>query len=163
MRVLRRVRRVALSGKGAPSLGRLMSSHVWDPTAASISRIGGALSVGDTPFRQADEALVTARLNRRTALWDRIFRRRLRRGPMTPGLRGAEPVWINKQADAARARDALRVREMFSKDGEERTRGLRRDSRAFEQSQKDEDCWSPGWETGGWKLGKGKAKWARQA
>ena len=44
--------------------------------------------------------------------------------------KGGEPVWINKQADMARARDALRYHEMVAKEAEKRAGEVQETARA---------------------------------
>ncbi len=163
IRVLRRVRRVALSGnsgKGSNSLRRLMSTQIWDSSISSLSQGADPIYLHDKPARESTEILAAASSRRKAAFWDRLFRRNARRG-----VKGAEPVWINKQADAARARDALRFQE---NEADERTRQLRdmqrsgwKDMREMETAWKDgSDSWGPNWESGALRW-RAKAKWAR--
>ncbi len=160
MRVLRRVRRVALSGNEKPSLNRLMASRMSEPFA-SLQYNRDSLSLQDKLVREAVE-IQTVLGRRRAAFWDWIFRQKVRR--VAP--RGAEPVWINKQADAARARDALRSQEYEAEDRAKETRETLKlgwkDPRVLEKAWKEEtDCWGPSWESGALKW-RSKAKWARE-
>ena len=158
LRVLRRVRRVALSGKGPPSLGRLMSSQIWDSSIVQLSQGPDPLSLRGRSKEDAGDILAMASEKRKTAFWDRIFRRKARRVP-----KGVEPVWINQAADAARARDALRaqqVEQRMAQLQEMRKPGLK-DVKALERAwQEEADCWGSNWDPGSLRW-KAKTKWAR--
>ncbi|CAD6578699.1 MAG: magnesium ion transporter [Tremellales sp. Tagirdzhanova-0007] len=155
LKVFRRVRRVALSGNDTPSIGRLMSSQLRDPSAASHSSDADPLILRDKPFL---ESAGTPASRRKTAFWDRMFRRKARRASI-----GAEPVWINKQADSARARDA---QQSYEHDAAHRTNQLQdvrwsglKDMQTLQRAWRGgSDHWGPGWEAGAHKM-RAKAKW----
>lgn len=135
-----------------------MSSQVLDSSIASLSQGGDPLGLRDKPVSETANILASGAARRKAAFWDRIFRRKVRRVP-----KGAEPVCINKAADAARARDALRSRDH---EIDERARQLQsvrgsgwKDTQALEKAWQDgADCWGPNWEAGGLKW-KAKARW----
>jgi len=150
MRILRRVRRVALSDHGARSLRQVMAERMWNKragqTAAAVTRI-------DTPRPRSSKSMFL-----------RIFRRQTPRpldhhqqpwglsGLTTSSGSGSlerlddEPVWINKEADDARARDAARHQEMAARakaEWEERFGHLRGSGySALEEAWREtENCW----------------------
>ena len=157
LRILRRVRRVALSGSEMTPLRRLMSSQAWDAALASLPH--GA------PTELAPVSVSKSRTG--SMLWNRLFQRRV----LAERYRGrfpSEPVWINKQADVARARDAYRFQEMIAKEGRDHHRGNKhsgyKDFKALEAAWKgDGDCFGPSsWDSAwGGKTGKG-SRWAKQ-
>ena len=72
----------------------------------------------------------------------------------------SEPVWINEQADRARARDALRFEMLkLQEEGEDGAIG------GNEPWNEWEKHWKGGkadWDSGPWKWGRGKPKWAKE-
>ena len=154
LRVFRRVRRVALSGNDTPSMGRLMSSELREMTVPSLSQ-------GADPLFLHDKLLLETAgtpSRKKIAFWDRVFRRKSRRATM-----GAEPVWINKQADNARARDAHRS---YEHDAAQRASSLQdvrwsglKDVQTLHRAWRGgTDHWGPSWDPGAHKL-RTKAKW----
>ena len=143
MRIMRRVRRVALSGRDSSPLRSLMTSQSWDAAIASLSR-GPAPHIL-IPHRPRTAGGLLARL------FASLFRRR------RPVLRGHkdEPLWINKNADLARARDASRTQEM-GRDGPEKPGDLRLLEKACKEAGDWESTWANKW-------GKsGKSKWVKE-
>jgi magnesium transporter len=72
---------------------------------------------------------------------------------------GPEPVWINKHADMARARDAMRYREHLAE-----RMALVGDGKGGDGGAGGREWWKE-WKQGGWDSGKwakGKTKWARE-
>lgn len=139
-RILRKVRRVALSGRAPASLRMLAipmrqgSPIAWSP----VSPITG---------RQVSPRAQMSLLRRPTLL-DRIFRRKAwRHASRIQTSDPRDPVWINEKADQARARDAFMAgwtgKATPSGDREEVPKGWR----GF-----DED----------WKSSRFKAKWAKE-
>ena len=114
MRSMRRIRRIALSDTGQSSLNRLMTSQAWDEALASQPHGPSTIVSGPPPKTTMTNAAILSRLFRRRVLQAR------------EGLKGGEPVWINKQADMARARDALRYHEMAAKEAERRAEKYRK-------------------------------------
>lgn len=133
-RILRKVRRVALSGRAAPSL-RLLAIPMRRPSPTSWTP-----STRRLLSRPAGLQIV------QPSIFDRIFRRRATRNLeaiQTSDPR--DPVWINEKADQARARDAFMAGwtgKSPSKDYEEVRKALK---------EFDED----------WKAGPCKTRWAK--
>lgn len=94
-RILRKVRRVALSGRAPPSLRIL----------AVPMRHGGM----PIPTSNRKAPRVARASPRRPGAWARLFgfRRDTRRFEAIDTSDPHDPIWINKQADQARARDAF--------------------------------------------------------
>ena len=87
-----------------------MTSQAWDQALASLAH-GPPIVPGPPPKVTMTNA----------ALWSRFFRRRVVQA--REKLRGAEPVWINKRADLARARDAWRAHELAAKEAHRLAKG----------------------------------------
>ncbi|WVR05459.1 hypothetical protein IAU60_002475 [Kwoniella sp. DSM 27419] len=75
-RTLRRVRRVALSGKGPSTLSRVMTSKRWDSSVAQFSQ-------GFDPALVDKKAEMAKR-----AIWDKLFWRRMRSSPPSGDIGG---------------------------------------------------------------------------
>lgn len=74
---------------------------------------------------------------------------------MTKGKKD-EPLWINKNADLARARDASRAQEM-GREGQDKGSG---DLRVLEKAWKETADWESTWAN---KWGRaGKSKWVKE-
>ncbi|ORY24946.1 hypothetical protein BCR39DRAFT_545311 [Naematelia encephala] len=148
VRILRRVRRVALSGNRPPSLSRLMRSRIWDSSVAQIAAISDPSVPLSIPRSHLFHADFWNSKNRRN-WWDKIFRR--------PGAGyDVEPVWINKQADQARARDAFRFQQMSEREQKAAERRLKHEQKGFEDFQR---AWKDDW-SGSWKWEK-RGKWLK--
>ena len=134
-RILRKVRRVALSGRATPSIRLLAvpmpqaSSTRWKPSARRLVARPSKITV------------------HRPSLFDRIFRRRaVRNLEAIQTSDPRDPIWINEKADQARARDAFMAGwtgKTPSKDYDEVRMALK---------DFDED----------WKAGATKTSWARE-
>jgi len=140
MKIMRRVRRVALSGRDSTPLRSIMTPEAWDTTMASLAR--------------GPHTRHTAPVRSRTPLG--ILRMILRRRPWPERGRGRrdEPVWINKNADMARSRDAWSTQEMSEKKAT--------DTRAVEKAWKESAGWEAGWANKWGKSGGHKSKWAKE-
>ncbi|KAL7424187.1 magnesium ion transporter [Cryptotrichosporon argae] len=124
---IRKVQRVALDPASAASP---LAGSLWDPAAHGT---GGSTAHAHHAARAAAEherrwALFRTQAGARASLFDRLFRRhRVTRRLLGLGLIGVtvppfahapqrpterQAVWINAQADEARARDALRFTEI---------------------------------------------------
>ncbi|ORX33428.1 hypothetical protein BD324DRAFT_639740 [Kockovaella imperatae] len=109
MRKLRKIRRIALSDTPQSALDRLMSAQAYDQALASLAHGPPSLP---TP---APKISMT-----NLPLWTRLFKRRI--WAAREELKGPEPVWINKKADMARARDAWRAHELAMKEAQRMAR-----------------------------------------
>ena len=153
MRVMRKVRRVALSDSSIPSYDRLIAARALHEARTTL---GDQPSTGMMPKLNMTNA----------ALWSRLFRRRVLQA--RDKLRGTEPVWINKRADLARARDASRYQEMQQQAAQQASQQAQRSAQQGAQRSAHRDAWGKHWQddcdTDGWK-GKWGAKgsrWAKQ-
>lgn len=142
VRILRKVRHVALSGR-ATSSSRLLAppmrqgySPNWTPSPApspSHGRIYRMLHRGSSLHRPS--------------IIDRIFRRgALRRFEHIQTSDPSDPIWINEKADRARARDAF----MAGWTGKAAPKDWEDVRKVFKEFDQD------------WKVGKFKDKWAKE-
>jgi magnesium transporter len=184
LRIMRRVRRVALTG---PVPRRRFLIFRRQPPPAEISWNDFPLYMPGTDHltggpRVNSSAVTTVNvLKKKLAIWDWLFRRRnavpsarvkwMRTQKVKSGA--AEPVWINQQADQARARDAMRGQQMEAEQGRLRRAEGGPEDKAWEERMKaiekiregrlkawDMGLWEPGCE-GVWTSGRGKPKWAK--
>ena len=141
MRIMRRVRRVALSGRDSTPLRSLMTTQAWDAAIASLSH-------GPAP-----RILIPNRPRTPGGILAFLFRRR----PFVNSGKKDEPLWINKNADLARARDASRAQEM-GRDGHDKgSGGLRLLEKAWKEAGDCETTWANKW---GSKTA--KSKWVKE-
>lgn len=134
-RILRKVRRVALSGRAPPSL-RMLAIPMRQGTHTNWS------------LPRRTDLRTQILVGRRPTLMDRIFRRKAwRKANSIQTSDPCDPVWINEKADQARARDAF----MAGWTGRTAPKG---DWDEVRTALKDFDE--------NWKSGKVKAKWARE-
>jgi magnesium transporter len=174
IRVLRRVRRVALTGK-TPRRGLVLFGRAptMEPTPPWEAQLEDHFRCNDpitgAPWAQPEALKAQGALRRKLAIWDWILRRK----GHVPGSPG-DPVWINRAADMARARDAMQgERLQQAEQGDQERRGW--DKQGWEDRMKavekiragrmkawEKGEWEPGWETASWKWGRGKPKWAKE-
>ena len=143
-RVLRRVRRVALSDRSSTR-----KHIIWEDTQHRFPSIDPL--TGQTRTASPWTVIKPPIEIQKPSIWSRLnpFSRARQQTVVLPQGRvmlavkrgkGEEPVWINKQADVARARDAWVSKNQVEDEGDIGT----------------------GWDPAGWKWGRGKAKWARE-
>jgi hypothetical protein len=143
---------VALSGPGSSPSARLMSSQAWDAALATLVH-------GPPNYRHIAPTPTPTPLPR--ALWNKIVWRSKPSRGRTPSA----PLWINKQADLARVRDAARYQEIM--DQETRRSKVQGagygDWKELERAWKGQgNCFGPNsWETGWTNKGK-KSTWLKE-
>jgi magnesium transporter len=169
IRVLRRVRRVALTGK-TPRRGLVLFGRAptMEPTPPWETQLEDHFRCNDpisgAPWAQPAAIKAQGALRRKLAIWDWILRRK----GHVPGNSG-DPVWINRAADMARARDAMHGQRLEQAEhGDQDRRGWEDRMKAVEKIRAgrmkawEKGEWEPGWEPGSWKWGRGKPKWAKE-
>lgn len=131
---------------------------IWD----MISRRSASASASRMRNAQSRETSQGSGQQAQSRSMMRYFGWRSRGGDRAAGDTGGltEPVWINSDADRARARDAW-VAQMHARSLAAKARRGASGLEGPEAQLAEGEGMSGHWETGPWKWGRGKAKWAK--
>lgn len=154
MRILRRVRRVALSGTRPRSLANVMHAKMRDPRLAATSHA--------VPAEEAPMASRIRPTRPSPPAFLRLFRRESKSPPLPAhswamrarvSTTAEEPVWINHAADRARARDAYRAEQMEQREAEIERKKAHKEM--WRHGKSDEEEWKEAchWRKGKMRLG----------